>query len=66
MSASVGCALARKLRDASSPSNTASSWCARSITSSALRYAPNTVNSRAAAGPKAIWPAATENQAFFS
>ena len=51
---------------ASCASITLSRAWARPITSSGLYLAPNTVIRRAAAGPKAICPAATDNQACTS
>ncbi|MOA60444.1 hypothetical protein D3C78_1853310 [compost metagenome] len=62
MSAIVGVLPARNGVFANSASITLSKVWAREITSSALNEAPNTVTRRAAAGPKASGPAATDNQ----
>ncbi|MNH33545.1 hypothetical protein D3C79_940710 [compost metagenome] len=62
MSAMVGVLPARKGVLASSASITLSRVWARAITSSVLNAAPNTVTRRAAAGPKASRPAATDSQ----
>src|SRR3546814_20414851 len=58
----VGLSPARKARPCNSPSITLSRAWLRAISSFVSYFAPNTVTTRAAAGPNAIWHAATDSQ----